>query len=124
MAEHVVTGRTRNDLAQFLDTPKLIRAFENLVKTVDVILPDSIDETAQNIEIAGATADMAQSLAAIAQAMASAALALASQANDGPPPNPFVAPEPDDHTGRLCALESQVAALQRLISDRYEGPTP
>ena len=71
-------GLTREELAQFLPTHKLIKAFESLTDGVTVVLPNELAVIRSSVDEANLSAGAAQNEAAAALAMAAAAMAAAA----------------------------------------------
>ncbi len=116
---------TRAQLAQFLPTHELIKAFENLVSDVVETIPGNADELTISIEVAQEVADTAQSMATIAAGLAQAALSAVQALGDGPPPMPQHPHEQDDGAqAQIHVLREQLATLTRRVADLEERPTP
>lgn len=96
-------GVTREELAQFLPSHKLIKAFENLTQGVTVDLPSELETIRTLVDEVGLEAGSAQQHAMVALAMAtSATLAVAAQ-------------ELADCRTQVYALGAEVEALRAQV---------
>jgi hypothetical protein len=109
---------SRSKLATFLKTPELIRAFEELVATVDETLPTDFNDRADAVELTVAAVEgRVEALAAIVQAAAEAGAMSALAPRHEP-----TSAEPSHEPARLAQLEAQVAELLRRVADLESAP--
>jgi hypothetical protein len=115
---------TREQLARFLPTHELIKAFEKLFDLASAT-PDEVNTLTLLVEEVQGSADSATAAAGTAAAIAHLALAIARELNEGPPPIQLqLEQQVDDLTGRLAALDAQLSTLARRVADLEERPTP
>lgn len=115
---------TRQQLARFLPSHELVKAFEALFKVAGST-PDEINVLVGLVGTAQEDADSARAIAAVSSGIAALALSIASDINDGPPVVQLPPPAaPDDLSHIIGALQAQIHALTQRVSALEESPTP
>jgi DNA-binding transcriptional LysR family regulator len=115
---------TRQQLARFLPSHELVKAFEALFSLAGAT-PDAINTLTQLVEEAKDGADSARSSASSVAGIATLALSIAQDLNEGPPVVPIQAgDQPEDITHLIHALRAEIDALTQRISALEERPTP
>lgn len=116
------TPITRDKLATFLGSHELIKAFENIVQDVSVIIPDDTETISIAVDTAQETADSGVVAAAAARALAEALRPLVEALTTAPPPSPTARLAQEEMISRVAYLESMVARLARRVIQLEEGP--
>lgn len=115
---------TRVELARFLPSHELIKAFEKLFDVAGAT-PDAVNTLTLLVEAAQESADTANSAAVTAAAIASYAQALAGDLAAGPTPIYLqMAQQIDDLSSRLSQMDAILATMSRRIDALEERPTP
>ena len=115
---------TRQQLARFLPSHELVKAFEALFNLAGET-PGAVNGLAGKIETAQEDADSARALAVVTSGIASLALSIANDLNQGPLVAQLPASEPpEDLTHVIHALNAQIHALTQRVSALEERPTP
>jgi hypothetical protein len=103
-------GVTREELAQFLPSHKLIKAFENLTEGVTVVLPTELDAIRAQVEEAALAAGAAQNETMTALALAATAIAAVA------------AQEAADCRTQVSALAAEVDVLRTQVQALQVAP--
>ena len=115
---------TRDQLARFLPSHELIKAFEALFNVAGQT-PDAVNTLAAAVETAQESSDTANAAAVAAAAIASYAQALAGDLAAGPTPIYLqMSQQIDDLSSRLSQMDAILAAMSRRINALEERPTP
>lgn len=115
---------TRDQLARFLPSHQLIKAFEALFNVAGQT-PDAIKTLTLQVEAAQEGADTANAAAVAAAAIATYAQALAGDLAEGPTPIYLqMSQQIDDLSSRLSQMDAILAAMSRRINALEERPTP
>lgn len=117
--ERITTSRvlTRQQLAQFLTNPELIRAFEALSLDVSSVLPDAIEEQINElgIEIASSEARLNALAGVVSLLVAGVAILI-----DAPREEPVIPPPPEVEP--VSELRAMVAQIIRRLDDLESAP--
>ncbi len=103
-------GVTREELAQFLPSHKLIKAFESLTEGVNVVLPTELDAIRAQVDEVALAAGAAQNETMTALAMAAVAVA------------EVAAQELADCRTQISALSAEVDVLRTQVQALQVAP--